>query len=434
VTTELKGRPPDGTVGFLHVDMDAFYAAVEIRRRPELRGRPVVVGGTGNRGVVAAASYEARVFGIHSAMPSARARRLCPHAVFLAGDHSHYGEVSERVMAILRDMSPLVEPLSLDEAFMDVRGAARLLGPASELAARIRARILEQEQLTCSVGAATTKFMAKLATERAKPRIGPSGPVWGSGVHVVEAGTELDFLHPLPVAALFGVGPATSRRLLRLGVETVGDLASLPEAAVIAALGAASGRQLHQLANGIDDRPVVVNRLPRSISHEETFARDLHTIAELEAEATRLADAVARRLRTSDLQARTITLKLRFGDFKTITRSVTLPDPTDGTRDLLSAARELLVPIDAAPGVRLLGVGASGLVAASARQLTFGLDESADGAAGSEAADRVTDQIRDRFGASAIGPAAAVRDGRGVRSPSDADQRWGPAAGEPGRS
>ena len=427
VTGETRGQPPDGTVGFLHVDMDAFYAAVEVRRRPELRGKPVVVGGTGSRGVVAAASYEARVFGIGSAMPSARARRLCPHAVFLAGDHSHYGEVSARVMAVLRDVSPLVEPLSLDEAFMDVRGAARLLGPAPDLAAQIRARILEQEQLTCSVGVASTKFMAKLATERAKPRIGPSGPVWGSGVHVVEAGTELDFLHPLPVTALFGVGPATSRRLLRLGVETVGDLASLPEAAVIAALGAASGRQLHQLANGIDDRPVVVDRLPRSISHEETFARDLHIHGELEAEATRLADAVARRLRTSNLQARTITLKLRFGDFKTITRSTTLPDPTDGTRDLVAAARELLSQIDVAPGVRLLGVGASGLLETSARQLSL-----EDGPQGNEAADRVTDRIRDRFGASAIGPAAAIRDGKGMRSPSDADQRWGPAADSSG--
>ena len=425
MTTELRGRPPDGTVGFLHVDMDAFYAAVEIRRRPELRGKPVVVGGTGSRGVVAAASYEARVFGIHSAMPSTRARRLCPHAVFLPGDHAHYGEVSERVMTILRGVTPLVEPLSLDEAFLDVRGVARALGPAAELAAQVRARVLEQEQLTCSVGVASTKFMAKLATERAKPRVSPSGAVWGTGVHVVEAGTELDFLHRLPVTALFGVGPATSRRLLRLGIETVGDLAGLSEGAAVTALGAAAGRQLHQLANGIDDRPVVVNRLPRSISHEETFARDLHAPHELAAEATRLGDAVARRLRTSGVQARTITLKLRFGDFKTITRSTTLGDPTDGARDVVAAARDLLSQIDVAPGVRLLGVGASGLVETTARQLSFEDEPQVH-----DMADRVADQIRDRFGASAIGPAAAIRGDRGLRSPSDADQRWGPDAGD----
>ena len=426
MTTESRGRPPDGTVGFLHVDMDAFYAAVEVRRRPELRGKPVIVGGTGSRGVVAAASYEARVFGIGSAMPSTRARRLCPHAVFLPGDHSHYGEVSERVMAILTDVTPLVEPLSLDEAFLDVRGVARLLGPAPELAARIRVRILEQEQLTCSVGVASSKFMAKLATERAKPRIGPSGPVWGPGVHVVEAGTELDFLHPLPVTALFGVGPATSRRLTRLGVETVADLASLPESSLVAALGTAAGRQLHRLANGIDERPVIVNRPPRSISHEETFPRDLHAESELEAEVTRLGDAVARRLRASNLVARTIVLKVRFGDFKTITRSVTLPDPTDSARDVVAAARGLLSVIDAAPGVRLLGVGASGLVEASTQQLSF-----TDGPEVHDAAEQVADQIRDRFGASAIGPAAAMRGGAGLRSPLDADQRWGPGAGDP---
>ena len=426
MTAELKGRPPDGTVGFLHVDMDAFYAAVEVRRRPELRGKPVVVGGTGNRGVVAAASYEARVFGIGSAMPSTRARRLCPHAVFLPGDHAHYGEVSKRVMAILTDVTPLVEPLSLDEAFLDVRGATRLLGPAPKLAARIRDRILAQERLTCSVGVASSKFMAKLATERAKPRVEPSGPVWGRGVHVVAAGTELDFLHPLPVTALFGVGPATSRRLTRLGVETVGDLASLPESSLTAALGTAAGRQLHQLANGIDDRPVVVNRLARSISHEETFSRDIHAESALEAEVTRMGDAVARRLRASSLVARTIVLKVRFGDFKTITRSVTLPEPTDGARDVVAAARDLLTHVDTTPGVRLLGVGASGLVDASTQQLSL-----EDGSETHDAAEQVADRIRDRFGSSAIGPAAAIRSGRGLRSPLDADQRWGPDAVDP---
>lgn len=428
VTGEIRGRPPDGSVGFLHVDMDAFYASVEIKRRPELRGEPVVVGGAGSRGVVAAASYEARAFGIHSAMPSTRARRLCPHAVFLPGDHPHYAEVSQRVMAILADVTPLLEPLSLDEAFLDVRGAARLLGPAPELAAQIRARILDAEQLTCSVGVASTKFMAKLATEQAKPRAGLQGPVFGSGVHVVEAGTELEFLHRLPATALFGVGPATSRRLARLGVESVGDLASLPESTLTASVGTAAGRHLHQLAHGIDDRPVVVDRSPKSISHEETFARDLRSASDLHAEAARLGDAVARRLRVAGLQAKTVTLKLRFGDFRTITRSTTLQDPTDSARVLTATARDLIDRIDTSPGVRLLGVAASGLVAASWRQLSLtDGTESADG--GHDVAERVTDQIRDRFGASSIGPAAAVRGSRGLRSPTDADQRWGP--GEP---
>ena len=418
-TEEIRGRPPDGTAGFLHVDMDAFYAAVEMRRRPELRGQPVVVGGTGNRGVVAAASYEARFFGIHSAMPSVRARRLCPHAVFLPGDHAYYADVSERVMAILRNVTPLVEPLSLDEAFLDVRGAVRLLGP-EDIASQIRAEVLACEQLTCSVGVASSKSLAKLATERAKPRVGPSGPVYGTGVHTVAAGSELEFLQPHPVTALFGVGPATGRRLARLGVESVGDLASLPESTVVGALGAAVGCRLHRLANGIDDRGVVVNRAARSIGHEETFARDLRTEAELGAQALRLADTVARRLQASRLQARTITVKLRFGDFKTITRSATQPNPLDSSRAIAQVARGLLEEIDPAPGVRLLGVSGSGLVELSSRQLSLDDDHHRD------RADRVVDKIRDRFGESAIGPAGRMSPSRGTLSDSDPARPWGP--------
>ena len=404
MTAETRGQPPDGSVGFLHVDMDAFYAAVEVRRRPELRGKPVVVGGAGSRGVVAAASYEARYFGIHSAMPSTRARRLCPHAVFLPGDHAHYAEVSEQVMQILGEVTPLVEPLSLDEAFLDVRGAVRLMGPAPELAARIRARVADNERLTCSVGVASTKFLAKLATERAKPRAGPDGPLFGSGVHVVEAGTELEFLHPHPVTALFGVGPATARRLHSLGVETVGDLASMPESPVVGALGTAVGSQLHRLANGIDERPVVVNRLARSIGQERTFARDMRTAAELDAEAMRLAEAVSRRLRASAVQVRTITVKLRYADFATVTRSVTLADPVDGSRAIGAAARNLLSQLDPGQGVRLLGVSGTGLVESAARQLSFDDDNEDDWSA----ADKVSDEIRSRFGTTAIGPLAQV--------------------------
>ena len=422
---ETRGRLPDGTVGFLHVDMDAFYAAVEVRRRPELRGRPVVVGGTGGRGVVAAASYEARYHGIHSAMPSVRARRLCPHAVFLPGDHAHYSEVSERVMAIFAEFTPLVEPLSLDEAFLDVRSASRLLGPAPDLAARIRSRVWEQQRLTCSVGAASTKFLAKLATERAKPRAGPDGPVFGTGVHVVAAGTELEFLHRHPVTAVFGVGPATAERLARLGVETVGDLASLPESVVVGALGKVAGRQLHLLARGVDERPVVIDRAARSLGREQTFAHDLHSRSELDAQVRRLSGSVSRRLRESDLRARTVTVKLRFATFKTITRSVTLPEPSDSYGAIARAARGLLAEIDPRPGVRLLGVSGSGLVRSVGRQLTF------DGDRRNETADRVVDEIRERFGQSAIGLAADAGWRARAVSGADAAKPWGPDADDP---
>lgn len=430
----ISGRPPDGAVGFLHVDMDAFFASVEIRRRPELRGRPVVVGGAGRRGVVAAASYEARAFGVHSAMPSARARRLCPHAVFLPGDHRCYSEVSARVMAIFEEVTPLVEPLSLDEAFLDVRGAVRTLGPADRIAAAVRARVLEREGLTCSVGVASNKLLAKLATERAKPRSSPEGPVFGPGVHVVAAGAELDFLHPLPVAALWGVGPATARKLSGLGVETVGDLASLPADRVASALGAANGRRLHRLAQGVDDSPVTVDRSPKSIGHEETYPRDLTTEAELDVELIRLADAVASRLREAGVRARTVNLKVRFGDFTTITRSVTLPDPVDGTRAVAAAAAGLLAEIDPAPGVRLLGISGSGLADASLRQLSL-LDAEASSPDGTDRSERldqtdpVVDEIRSRFGTSSIGPASLARPGRplGVRDPRSG-RPWGPDA------
>lgn len=416
------GRPPDGTLGFVHVDMDAFFASVELRRRPELRGRPVVVGGTGDRGVVAAASYEARVFGIRSAMPATRARRLCPHAVFLPGDHAHYTEVSRAVMAILRDVTPWVEPLSLDEAFLDVRGALHGEDRAAEIAAAIRARILDEEQLTCSVGVATNKFLAKLATERAKPTASPQGPIFGDGVHVIAAGTERAFLDPMPVRELWGVGPATGRRLSSMGIETVGDLAAQPRLRIEAGIGKAAGAHLHALAHARDDRPVVIDQELKSVGHEETFARDLVTHDDLRPHLMRMADAVAARLRAGATLGRTVTLKVRFADFTTITRSVTLPEPVDGARAIGIEADAMLRRIDPTPGVRLLGVSASQLVDGSVRQLT--LDE-VEGPAWSDA-DLVVDEIRERFGSGAIGPAALATRGGGLRRFEVGQQQWGP--------
>jgi DNA polymerase-4 len=425
----------------LHLDMDAFFASVELLRHPELRGRPVVVGGSGPRGVVAAASYEARSYGVFSAMPSSRALRLCPDAVFLDGDHAHYSEVSSRVMAILRSATPLVEPLSLDEAFLDVTGSRRLHGDGPTIAHALRARILEEEGLTCSVGVAPVKFLAKLATGAAKPRPSRRGPVFGPGVSVIEPGEELAFLHPLPVEALWGVGPATLARLERYGVRTVRDLAELPLATLESSVGRAHGRHLHDLARGIDPRPVVADQEVKSISHEETYPTDRFDPEELRREAVRMADAVAARLRAHGGAARTVTIKVRFGDFRTITRSSTPPTPVATGPAVARVAKDLLASVDVSPGVRLLGVGVSGLGEASSgggEQLSL-LDD-IEGEGDSEpteadwtAATHAIDAVRARYGDAAVVP-ASLAGPAGIRVRRRGDQQWGPAAREPGGS
>jgi DNA polymerase-4 len=400
--------------------MDAFFVSVELVDRPELVGRPVVVGGTGARGVVASASYEARAYGLHSAQPTAQARRLCPHAVFLPGDHRRYGDVSGRIMAVFRRFTPLVEPLSLDEAFLDVRGARRLFGSGEQIAHRIRDEVRRAEGLSCSVGVATNKFLAKLGSAAAKPTPAPSGPVPGPGVLVIEPGSELAFLHPLPVAALWGVGPRTQAKLDRLAVRTVGELAALPLAVLRHAVGDASGRHLHALAHGRDDRDVIPRSPAKSIGHEETFAVDLVDRDDLDRELVRLADGVAMRLRSAGVATRTVVLKVRFGDFRTVTRSLTVPDPIDSGRSLWRTATELLDQLDTTPGVRLVGISGTALVPTDVRQLRFDDDSvpwtEADGA---------MDRIRARFGSDAIAPGSTVGAGR-PRVKRDGNQQWGP--------
>ena len=412
----------------LHVDMDAFYVSVELRRRPELVGRPVVVGGAGGRGVVAAASYEARRYGVHSAMPSTRARRLCPDAVFLSGDHALYASVSAEVRSIFDRYSPTVEPLSLDEAFLDVSGAARLFGDGVSIGHRIRDDVRDDLGLGCSVGVAVNKFLAKLASVAAKPVARPDGIDPGPGVVAVEPGHELEFLHPLPVQRLWGVGPATLERLDRLGVCTVGDLTRLDESVLTAALGRAVGTHLRALAEGNDDRPVEPDRRMKSIGHEETYSTDLHTVDECGRELVRLADAVASRLRASGQGARTLTLKVRFAGFRTITRSVTGADAVDTGPAIVSALRPLLASIDPTPGIRLLGVSSSNFAVPSTQlSLWDQLDD--DAARPGPGVDRETagaiDRIRERFGAGAIGPASSV-DRRGLRVVRPGSQQWGP--------
>ncbi len=420
------------TRSILHVDMNAFFAAVEVRDRPELRGKPVVVGGTGDRGVVAAASYEARVFGIHSAMPSSRARALCPHALFVAGRHERYAEVSASIMSIFGDVTPLVEPLSLDEAFLDVTGSIRLLGPAVDIAAQLRRRVWEVEHLHCSVGVATSKLVAKLATEEAKPRVAGRRVERGLGVKEVPPGAERAFMAPLPLRALWGVGPKTFEKLSRFGVKTVGELAALPLDSVIAAVGEANGRHLHAVANAIDDRPVVPERMAKSVSHEETFAVDLVDRRDLRRELIRMSDAVGTRLRKASIRGRTVTIKVRFPDFATISRSRTVATPTDVSSEILGVASDLLASIEVDRGIRLLGVGVSGLTDDDvAEQLSLDdLVSGVDGVSRTAVVDRSTtdraiDEIRNRFGSTAIGAAALLtRDG--LRPKQTGQGQWGP--------
>jgi DNA polymerase-4 len=377
----------------LHVDLDAFYASVEVLKDPSLAGRPVVVGGAGTRGVVMSASYEARVYGIRSAMPAVRARRLCPDAVFVPPDFESYKTHSNRFREVLLAVTPLVEPISLDEAFLDVSGATRLFGPPEQIAAKVRREVLSEVGVTCSVGVAPSKLLAKLASEAAKP----------DGLIVVRAGEVRAFLDPLPVRALWGVGEKTGETLSRLGVRTVGDLARTPPSVLGRLIGEQHAADLIDLARGVDDRPVVPYEAPKSVSHEETFGRDLDDERELLREALALSQKVAARLREDGYRARTITLKVRLANFTTLTRSRTVPAPTDVAADLYQVVGELF---SALPGarrrVRLLGVAATGLVPAGQEQLALLRGERWGDV------ERAVDRIERRFGAGSAMPAALL--------------------------
>ncbi|MCW2746550.1 MAG: dinB [Mycobacterium sp.] len=380
----------------LHVDMDAFYAAVAVLHRPELRGEPVIVGGSGSRGVVLSASYEARQFGVRSAMPVMRARRLCPQAVMVAPDPDSYARISAGVMAIFREITPLVEPLSLDEAFLDVRGARLRLGDPVSVARLIRARVLDEQGLTCSVGIAGTKFVAKIASAWCKP----------DGLLVVGDADVVGFLHPLPVTALWGVGAKTAEQLARLGLHTVGDIAQVPEATLRRALGNAAGSSLAALSWGRDDRRVVPTEPDRSVGAERTFASDVDDPARIRRELLRLSDDTAARLRGRALLGRTVTIKVRFADFTTLTRSRTLPIPTDVGRDVYTTAVALFEGLGLQRArLRLVGVRVEGLVPAAEQPVQLRLG---DRPLGWREAERAVDRAWRRFGSGAVRPAALV--------------------------
>lgn len=350
----------------LHVDMDAFFASVTERDHPELKGKAVVIG-AGVRGVVTSANYEARKFGIKAAMPVGRAQRLAPHAIFIPPDHKRYSEVSEHIMEIFHSFTPLVEPISLDEAFLDVTKARRLLGDGRAIATAIREKVEAQEGITCSVGIASSKFIAKLASQRCKP----------NGILEIPTDRVLTFLHPLPVSALWGVGPKTNEALERLGLHTVGDIAQTPQQTLIRALGQAVGESLHELAWGRDDRDVIPEEPDKSISAAETFDRDIDDPEIVAKEILRMCERASSRMRERSLFAKTITLKVRFADFTTVNRSKTLPLPIDTTHEIYEVAKALYEALSIERArIRLVGVSLENLHTDTHEQLVLGARES----------------------------------------------------------
>jgi len=397
--------PDDDGCSILHVDMDAFYASASLLSRPELKGTPVIIGGGGNRGVVLSATYEARAFGVASAMPIARARRLCPQAAVVAPDYARYERISQAVMAVFASVTPIVEPLSMDEAFLDVSGARRRLGTGRQIAQQIRDTISDEQGISCSVGVASTKFIAKLASGLAKP----------DGLLVVPEAEVVSFLHQLPVGALWGVGERTEEALQRLGLRTVADIAHTPVDTLRRALGDNAGPALHELAWGRDSRSVVPTHRERSIGADETFSYDVDDPAYIHRELLKLSDRTAARVRAAGMVGRTVTVKVRFSDFTTITRSRTLRDPTDVSRDIFATALTLYDGLGLQRvRLRLVGVRMTGLMDSAEAPIQGMLDEPEHGW---RDADRAVDRAGARFGAGAVRPASLVQGERSATTP-----------------
>jgi DNA polymerase-4 len=385
----------------LHADLDAFYASVEQRDDPRLRGRPVIVGG----GVVLAASYEAKAYGVRTAMGGGQARRLCPHAIVVQPRMSAYSAASKAVFEVFKSTTPLVEGLSIDEAFLDVGGLRRISGAPADIAVRLRREILEEVGLPITVGVARTKFLAKVASGVAKP----------DGLLVVPPARELEFLHPLPVERLWGVGKVTAAKLRDRGITTVGEVAAFDEKSLVTLLGRASGRHLHALAHNRDPRPVDKARRRRSMGAQRALGRRRRSPAELDATVVALIDRVTRRLRSAHRAARTVVLRLRFDDFSRATRSHTLAQATAETETILAAARTLLraaMPTIERQGITLVGVAVSNLSSAGAIQLPLPLDQHC-----ANALDTALDDVRDRFGSAAITRAVLLGRDPGISVP-----------------
>ena len=380
----------------LHVDMDAFYASVAEKDNPKLKGKAVVVG-AGRRGVVSAANYEARKFGIRAAMPVYKAKALAPHAIFISPDMDRYEEVSRSVMSIFHDITPLVEPISLDEAFLDVTGARRLLGDGQTIAKLIRARVEQKEGITCSVGIAHNKFIAKIASNQCKP----------NGLLEIDPERVLEFLHPLAAKEIWGVGPKTNEQLAKMGLQTVGDIANTPRSTLIRVLGQASGGSLYELAWGRDYRDVEIEHIEKSISSSETFDQDLDSQEEILKEFLRLTERSVERMREKGFAAGTISIKVRFTDFKTISRSKTVDLPITGTQEIFEVVKNLYLALNLENVlIRLVGVSLDSLVEdEEINQMVLGQRSS-----GWQQADKAVDRIKNKFGSASLRPARLVED------------------------
>jgi DNA polymerase-4 len=387
----------DAGCNILHIDMDAFFALVEVRENPSLAGKQVIVGYDGNRGVVLSATYEARKLGVHSAMPMSRALRLAPNAIVVEPDHEKYSEVSENVMAIFESITPLVQPLSVDEAFLDISGAQKLMGTPSQIGEVIRARVSDEQGITCSVGVASTMFVAKLATNFAKP----------DGLHVVPADKVIEFLHPLPIGALWGVGEKTAEQLSRLGLVNVSDIANTPVKTLARVIGQAAAEHLYELSWGRDPRTVTPNQAEKSIGAERTFESDMDDPEEILAQILDLSNKVAKRLRAASYFSRTITIKVRFADFTSVTRSKSLPTSTDLATDIYATSKSLFEAMNLQRArIRLVGVRATGLVPTSESSVQL---EFSDRDSGWREAEEAIDQVSLKFGSAAVKPARLIK-------------------------
>lgn len=389
-------RGDDTGCNILHIDMDAFFASVELRDRPELQNQPVIIGHSGGRGVVLSATYPARKLGVHSAMPMSRALRVAPSATVIEPSHSKYSQVSRNVMEIFSSITPVFQPLSIDEAFLDVSGAIRTLGNPAKIGDLLRARVYDEQGITCSVGVASTMFVAKLATNYAKP----------DGLHVVPANQVIEFLHPLPVTSLWGVGEKTAQQLNQLGLRTIGDIANTPVTTLVRALGQALGTHLFELSWGRDPRKVEPLVVEQSISNEQTFGSDLDDHEKVLAEILALSEKVASRLRKAGFVGKTVSIKVRFADFSTITRSKTLKTHTDVAKEIYATAKSLYEGLHLQRvRIRLVGVKVDGLQdeGQSIQQLAFGKREH-----GWREAEQVADLAKAKFGPSALKPARLI--------------------------